>query len=63
MILAVDQAGNMSIAGSVYTGRLPLLPGPSDELLVKDLSEKVAAVVTSSGDIYLRGFVWTGITF
>ena len=63
VILAVDQAGNMSIAGSVYTGRLPLLPGPSDELLVKDLSGKVAAVVTSSGDIYLRGFVWTGITF
>lgn len=62
-ILAVDQAGNMSIAGSVYTGRLPLLPGPSAELLVKDLSGKVAAVVTSSGDIYLRGFVWTGITF
>ena len=41
----------------------PILPGPSAELLVKDLSGKVAAIVTSSGDIYLRGFVWTAITF
>ncbi len=62
-ILAIDRFGNMTIAGSLHTGRLPLLPSSSAELVLKDRAGKVAAVITSSGDVYLRGYAWTGITF
>jgi len=62
-VLALGTDGNMTIAGSLHTGQLPLLPTSSPELVLKGRSGRVVAVITSSGDVYLRGYAWIGTTF